>query len=318
MWRLLTTIPAVAHAAASISVSPASATVSPTTFQVAWSVSSPQSTDWVSQYCVGSDVSDFGPWAYVSVCAQWASGACSMPLTVSDPLAQAPCAAIEFRLYRDPAPYTLLATSAAVAWNTSGGGGGGGGAPRHVRLAYGADAQTSMHFSFTTDDGSAPAFVAFGTSPGAYTANVSAAAALTYTAADTCGAPRAWHSPGFFHHAFLTSLAPGTRYFAAPSQGGAVGAEVSFVAGAPLGRASSVRAVVYADMDVSGGDGAAGTAGRVAARAADRASPVDFLLHVGDLSYGEGSVAQWEAWMNLIEPTSSRVPYHVSIGNHVR
>jgi hypothetical protein len=237
-----------------------------------------------------------------------------MPLVVSDPLVQAPCSEIEFRLYRDPAPYTLLVTSNPVSWNTTS---GGSTTPRHVRLAYGADAQTSMHFSFTTDDGTAPAFVAFGTSPGSYTANATAAAAVTYAAADTCGAPRAWHPPGYFHHAFLTALAPGTRYYAAPSQGGVVGAETSFVTGAPLGRASAVRAVVYADMDISGGDGAAGTAERVGARVADAGAPVDFVLHVGDLSYGGGAVGVWDAWMALIEPTSSKVPYLISIGNHV-
>lgn len=301
--------------AASLSASPASTNSSPTTFTITWTgVPSPQSSDWVAQYCVGSDESLYGPWSYVSVCAGWASGACSLQLTVSDPLVQAPCATLEFRMYRDPSPYKLLFTSNPVAWNTSS---GGSTTPRHVRLAYGASPQTSMHFSFTTDDGTAPAFVAYGTAPGAYTDNVTSAA-VTYTAADSCGAPRAWHSPGYFHHAFLTALSPGTRYYAAPSQGGVVGPETTFMTGAPVGRASSVRAVVYADMDISGGDGAAGTAERVGARVADAGAPVDFVLHVGDLSYGEGAVGVWDSWMELIEPISSKVPYLISIGNHVR
>ncbi len=43
---------------------------------------------------------------------------------------------------------------------------------------------------------------------------------------------------------------------------------------------------------------------------------IDFLLHVGDLGYGLGDVAVWDTWMGYIEPISSLIPYHVSIGNH--
>lgn len=298
-------------AAPSLTVTPSQATTSPTTFTVTWrNVDSPQSTDWVAQYCAGGAEPAFGPWQYVSVCEGWATGSCSMQLTVSDPLAQAPCAAIDFALYRDPSPYTLLARTPAVPWNTSTP--AGSAAPRHTRLAYGVDPRSEMHVSWDSDSADAPAVLQLGLAPGAYALpNVTAAAAQSYTAADSCGAPSAWRFPGFFHHALLTGLAPFTRYYARPTQGAAVGAEFSFVTGKPASAATPVRALVYADMGTSGGSGAVGTA----ARAAALAPTVDFALHIGDISYGEGNVNTWETFMNIVAPITAVVPYHVSIGN---
>merc|ERR1712080_522880 len=41
-----------------------------------------------------------------------------------------------------------------------------------------------------------------------------------------------------------------------------------------------------------------------------------FILHPGDLGYGEGRTYVWDQWHSIIEPTSTRVPYQVTIGNH--
>lgn len=35
-----------------------------------------------------------------------------------------------------------------------------------------------------------------------------------------------------------------------------------------------------------------------------------------DLGYGRGDEDVWTTWHGLIEPVSSRLPYHVTIGNH--
>ena len=42
----------------------------------------------------------------------------------------------------------------------------------------------------------------------------------------------------------------------------------------------------------------------------------DFVLHFGDLSYGEGDVSDWDHWATQVEPYASRAPYMVSYGNH--
>ncbi len=43
---------------------------------------------------------------------------------------------------------------------------------------------------------------------------------------------------------------------------------------------------------------------------------VDLVLHVGDISYANGVVKIWDAFMRCIEPYASAVPYMIGIGNH--
>eukprot|EP00462_Mataza_sp_D1_P007978 CAMPEP_0175125140 /NCGR_PEP_ID=MMETSP0087-20121206/3154_1 /TAXON_ID=136419 /ORGANISM="Unknown Unknown, Strain D1" /LENGTH=290 /DNA_ID=CAMNT_0016406951 /DNA_START=656 /DNA_END=1528 /DNA_ORIENTATION=+ len=45
-------------------------------------------------------------------------------------------------------------------------------------------------------------------------------------------------------------------------------------------------------------------------------SDVDFVLHVGDISYAVGHGGKWNAWFDEIQPIATQVPYHVCIGNH--
>ena len=45
-----------------------------------------------------------------------------------------------------------------------------------------------------------------------------------------------------------------------------------------------------------------------------RANPLDLLLHVGDLSYGDGRFKCWGAFMEMIEPLAAEVPYMVRGG----
>lgn len=46
------------------------------------------------------------------------------------------------------------------------------------------------------------------------------------------------------------------------------------------------------------------------------AGDVRFVLHVGDISYGDGRGEVWQAFMHDITPVASRVPYMVAVGNH--
>ena len=298
------------HATApSINVAPSTLNVTTATVTVSWSgVSTPQSTDWVSAYCVGASVSQFGSWNYVTTCnGDWSKGACDMQFTLSYPDYRCD---VEFRYYRDPSPYTLVATSNAVHWT----GGTANSTIRQVHIAFGKVPQSQMFVSWRTDDPST-SLLQIGTSSGVYNLpNVTAAAAVTYAANDTCWANPGWKFPGYFHHALVTQLTPATRYYARPVQGTSVGQEIFFVTGKPLGPDVGTAFIVYGDMGTSGGSGAAGTAARVAARTS--AAPFDFALHVGDLSYGEGNVGIWDAWLDLIEPYASRLPYLVSPGNH--
>ena len=41
-----------------------------------------------------------------------------------------------------------------------------------------------------------------------------------------------------------------------------------------------------------------------------------FVLHVGDVSYGDGKGEVWQQFMHDISPVASRVPYMIAVGNH--
>ena len=273
------------------------------TVTATWSgISNPASNDWVSVYCVGAPESEFGAWNYVTACSgDWSTGACSMDFDLTYDGCD-----IEFRYYHDPAPYTLVATSNAVSWaptaNTS---------IRHVRVAYGRTPQREMYVSWTSNDGLTPGVLQLGAASGVYDLpNRTAAPPVTYSPATMCGATGS--DPGHFYHVFLDGLAPATRYYARPVQGATVGPEASFVTGKPLGPDVDTKFILYADMYVSGDSGADATAAHTAAMTEE----VDFLIHPGDLGYGIGSTSVWNEWMGLIEPTSSRIPYMVTTGNH--
>ena len=273
------------------------------TVTATWSgIANPASSDWVSFYCVGAPESAFGAWSYVTACkGDFTTGACALDFDVT----YAGCD-IEFRYYHDPAPYTLAATSNTVHWAPS-----ANTTIRHIRLAYGRTPQRQMYVSWTSNDGLTPGVLQLGSASGMYDLpNVSAAPAVTYSPATMCGATGT--DPGFFYHAFVDGLAPATRYFARPVQGDTVGAEATFVTGKPLGPNVETKFLLYADMYVSADSGADATA----AHSAALTNEVDFLIHPGDLGYGIGSTSVWNEWMGLIEPTSSRIPYMVTTGNH--
>ena len=263
-------------AALVITVTPTRPTTANANFSITWSgVPGAQSTDWIASYCLGAAEPAFGPnWAYTSVDPNWASGAGRMSLVT----AQSECDTIEFRMYRDPAPYTLLGSSNNVTWPA-----GGSSAPRHIRIAYGANPGKETTISWTSADGSSPAVLQIGTAPGKYDLPpVTAAAAVTYAAADLCGAPSAYAFPGFYHHVLVTGLTPNTRYWFTPTQNGSRGNESTFVTGKPVGHDQSTRFAVYGDMYISGGTGAVDTAAHLTNRV-NTANDLDFLLHVGDL-----------------------------------
>jgi len=71
------------------------------------------------------------------------------------------------------------------------------------------------------------------------------------------------------------------------------------------------------------GVGSLGAAGGVRANTAvgveaDTGGGADLLFHVGDLSYATGHEAEWDRFMEQIEPLSARLPYLTAQGNHER
>lgn len=124
------------------------------------------------------------------------------------------------------------------------------------------------------------------------------------------------HAPSSaVHHAKLTDLQPNTRYWVVPVQNKVLGAETTFRSGKVRGGDVATRFAVYGDQYTTNGEGATATAAHLTERIT-KEDDIDYLLHVGDLSYGCGDTGRWNAWHDIIEPYSGRIPYLVSIGNH--
>lgn len=143
---------------------------------VTWSgVSSPQSSDWIAQYCVGAPLAEWLEWAYVDVAPSYRTGAGNMTFTVF----RTSCN-YEFRMYRDPSPYVLLGSSNAIAWS----------GPYHVHVAYGSQPQTQITVSWSTNSSQDPAILFVGTKPGVYDLpSVTAQETVTYLSTDMCEVP---------------------------------------------------------------------------------------------------------------------------------
>jgi hypothetical protein len=170
--------------------------------------------------------------------------------------------------------------------------------------------------------------VRWGTSSGHYTRSTAAArnSSTTYTASDMCNAPAntksqiMWRFPGWFHHVLLRGLLPSTTYYyvygnerdgwsrerafsSKPRRSAAVTTDVA------------VRFLAYGDQDWD--DPAPGSPSTAAYALRDVLDGWNsFILHFGDISYGEGDVSDWDHWAHQNEPYATRAPYMVSLGNH--
>eukprot|EP00892_Ulva_mutabilis_P006097 jgi/Ulvmu1/385/UM001_0392.1 len=137
---------------------------------------------------------------------------------------------------------------------------------------------------------------------------------------DMCGKParnadydRTWH-----HTAVLRGLRPGATYaYCVGTSGGS--ACNTFTSAPAVGARESFSFVMYGDMGVSkrqqgNSPGSAAVVAAVRREVEDHSAR--FVLHVGDISYGDGRGSVWQHFMADIEPVASRVPYMVAVGNH--
>ena len=139
----------------------------------------------------------------------------------------------------------------------------------------------------------------------------------TYSIRDMCGAPANLTSnfvdPGLilFAEIDLRGVAPGTTVFYSFGTAGPRGARsptYAFTHGPKSQHQTSF--IAYGDMGLMGSYH--NSTEEILAHLDD----VDFVLHIGDISYAEGQGFRWDSWFREIEPVSTRVPYHVCLGNH--
>lgn len=134
-----------------------------------------------------------------------------------------------------------------------------------------------------------------------------------------------WHDPGFIHSAILTGLSPSTSY---PYKYGSDQAGWSLsqtLRTPPASGSSNVTFIAYGDMGKAPRDNSRehyiqpGSLSVINAVATEAASGnVDLVLHIGDISYATGFLAEWDYFLEMITPTASKIPYMTAIGNHER
>ncbi|KAL9247746.1 hypothetical protein vseg_021146 [Gypsophila vaccaria] len=154
----------------------------------------------------------------------------------------------------------------------------------------------------------------------------------TFTQDDMCGGPVkspaqdfGWHTPGYIHTALMTGLKPSTNfYYNYGSDSVGWSNNIQFRT-PPAGGSDELRFLAYGDMGKAPQDGTVehyiqpGSLSVAAALRDEVASGnVDTIFHIGDISYATGFLVEWDYFLHLITPFSSRVSYMTAIGNHER
>ncbi|KAJ4778923.1 Purple acid phosphatase [Rhynchospora pubera] len=158
------------------------------------------------------------------------------------------------------------------------------------------------------------------------------AGTLTFSQNSMCGAPArtvGWRDPGFIHTSFLHGLWPNQMYYYKVghqlSNGTIVwGKPYSFKAPPFPGQESLQRVVIFGDMGKAERDGSneysnnqPGSLNTTDTLIKDLDN-IDAVFHIGDITYANGYLSQWDQFTAQIEPIASHVPYMLASGNHER
>eukprot|EP01018_Ginkgo_biloba_P035183 Gb_20022 [translate_table: standard] len=161
---------------------------------------------------------------------------------------------------------------------------------------------------------------------------LSPAGTLTFSRNSMCGPPArtvGWRDPGFIHTSILKDLWSNTKYSYKVGHrlydGSFIwGQEYSFRASPYPGQDSLQRVIILGDMGKAERDesneysnyqpGSLNTTDRLV----EDLDNIDIVFHIGDLSYANGYLSQWDQFTSQTEPIASSVPYMVASGNHER
>ncbi|KAG7355945.1 metallophosphoesterase [Nitzschia inconspicua] len=149
----------------------------------------------------------------------------------------------------------------------------------------------------------------------------------TYTASDMCQEPAnqteagKFYPPGLLHTVEIHNLKASTayQYQVGMSVNGSVSvwSEPSTFVTAPNDgdeKYSEFSYIVYGDQgcpETGCDDGKKWLSAMM-----KRESDVTSIHHFGDISYANGAAHMWDAWFEMIEPFSTKIPLMIAIGNH--
>ncbi|KAK1565791.1 hypothetical protein Q3G72_035195 [Acer saccharum] len=203
--------------------------------------------------------------------------------------------------------------------------------PQYPRLAQGKS-WDEMTVTWTSgyDIGEATPFVEWGIKGDRKM--VSPAGTLTFYHNDMCGSPArtvGWRDPGFIHTSFLKNLWPNFEYTYRMGHLLLNGSYIwskfySFKSSPYPGQDSLQRVIIFGDMGKAERDGSneysdyqPGSLNTTDQLVRDL-NNIDIVFHIGDLTYSNGYLSQWDQFTAQVEPIASTVPYMIGSGNHER
>lgn len=160
----------------------------------------------------------------------------------------------------------------------------------------------------------------------------SPAGTLTIDRNSMCGSPArtvGWRDAGFIHTSFLKDLWPNTLYTYKMGHLLSNGTSImsksySFKSSPYPGQDSLQRIIVFGDMGKAERDGSneysdyqPGSLNTTDQLIKDLKN-IDIVFHIGDISYANGYISQWDQFTAQVEPIASTVPYMIGSGNHER
>ncbi|EEF51791.1 hydrolase, putative [Ricinus communis] len=200
-------------------------------------------------------------------------------------------------------------------------------APLYPRLAQGKswDEMTITWTSGYNIDEAVP-FVAWGDLQCARCCN------MTFHRNSMCGSPArtvGWRDPGYIHTSFLKNLWPNTVFTYQIghilSNGSYVWSKMySFKSSPYPGQDSLQRVIIFGDMGKAERDGSNEYSDyqpgslNTTDRLVEDLKNIDIVFHIGDITYSNGYVSQWDQFTAQVEPIASTVPYMIASGNHER
>lgn len=160
----------------------------------------------------------------------------------------------------------------------------------------------------------------------------SPAGTLTFHRNSMCAAPArtvGWRDPGFIHTSFLKDLWPNSVYTYRLGHrlenGSYIWSKVySFKSSPYPGQESLQQVVIFGDMGKAERDGSneynsyqPGSLNTTDQLISDLDN-IDIVFHIGDITYANGYISQWDQFTSQVEPIASTVPYMLASGNHER
>ncbi|XP_059442927.1 probable inactive purple acid phosphatase 27 isoform X1 [Corylus avellana] len=160
----------------------------------------------------------------------------------------------------------------------------------------------------------------------------SPAGTLTFKRNSMCGPPArtvGWRDPGFIHTSFLKELWPNSLYTYKLGHRLFNGTYIwsksyNFKSSPYPGQDSLQRVVIFGDMGKAERDGSneysnyqPGSLNTTDQLIKDLDN-IDIVFHIGDITYANGYISQWDQFTSQVEPIASTVPYMIASGNHER